>query len=348
MPKRVHFETDDRQAVKVQKILSSSEEESNSEDEVDPGPMTQAMCEDIVNEVERPKTPALPEDVNELNEKSLMTNLELIWTPYLLGLIHKLLVNCQVTSTHQYDLVSKKFYTNLIPMWVQALPKIITKRKHLLNKCSWMDFCDRLRVVKLFTTFTQLEMSEETIIIWRKSFEVLSKQRSLSLLNTTTTSMSSTTARGTPTVVDVPVSKTSKEAENAIDELFGAMTTPQITGVIQQHISKLQNGKLSTWRSPGETGLTVVKLETYSFDKIVGLDKKLWWKEAEYRTLYTISSIADPKHMMTQKLIHQVALDLKNITGVQNETKEMGSATGFFNFPRRQYTYKVKKLYKMY
>ncbi|KAL0830156.1 hypothetical protein ABMA28_003613 [Loxostege sticticalis] len=47
-------------------------------------------------------------------------------------------------------------------------------------------------------------------------------------------------------------------------------------GSISQSISKQANGKQYILKSPGECGLNVVKLETYPFAKICGLEKKNW------------------------------------------------------------------------
>lgn len=82
------------------------------------------------------------------------------------------------------------------------------------------------------------------------------------------------------------------EEEDCLEELFGAGNTPSTTGVIQQSISTVRNGRLCSLKSPGESGMTVVKLETYPLQTVASLDKNTWWKHANI-----------PKHLLIQKLI---------------------------------------------
>lgn len=83
--------------------------------------------------------------------------------------------------------------------------------------------------------------------------------------------------------------------------------------------------------------MTVVKLETYPYNKVAGTDKRHWWKQADTRTTFLVSSIADPKHMMVTRLMEKAASDLQLISDLKRETKEMTSWNSSGNFQQPQY-----------
>lgn len=99
------------------------------------------------------------------------------------------------------------------------------------------------------------------------------------------------------------------------------------TGVISQNISRQIQGKLSTWKSQSENGVTLVKLETYQFSKISSLKKKNWWKHTTMRSVIVVVSIADPKILIVQKVMNQEGKELKQIPEIQNNAKKLVSGT---------------------
>lgn len=312
--------------VKPKLLVIESDQENTSprDSEGEVGPETQKICDDLQFEAEnQSKEESLPENQEELNENSLMIHLEMIWIPTTLIILSKLFEMCLQESTQMYNLTCKRFFTKTTTIWKKAFPKIIHKNKHLFKNCSWEAFSQRLRDVALYTTLCQLELTEDIAILFKKCHEQIIKDPSSSSAITKTTCKLATTARGTVTALDVPELSILEEEPSAIDELFGPTSSQQNTGSISQNISKMHQGQLSSWKSPGERWLTVVKLDTYQFSKGVNMDRKNWWKHATIRSCFLISSPADPKHIMVERLMNQAARDLKKIPEIKKETKEI-------------------------
>ncbi|CAH2064489.1 unnamed protein product, partial [Iphiclides podalirius] len=159
------------------------------------------------------------------------------------------------------------------------------------------------------------------------------------VITETTTSTSCTTAPITGTVVDVNESKKSEEnvgTPDLIEDFFGLQSVQASTGSISQCIPKQANGKQYILKSPGECGHTVIKLETYPFGKICGLDKKNWWKHAETKMLFLTTSNVDPVQMQLNKLQNMVMKEVTKIKGITKEVKEINYWNSFGGFQHRQ------------
>lgn len=102
------------------------------------------------------------------------------------------------------------------------------------------------------------------------------------------------------------------------------------TGLIPQSISTRRGDKLFTLKSPGEKGYMLVKLETYLCTDIIGLEKRQWWKKAQLRSQFLISSIVDPRHTTVKKLINA---SVKEVAGIKNveRTEKMIGPSNFWN-----------------
>lgn len=234
-------------------------------------------------------------------------------------------------STNLKMLSFKKKCYKITDLWNKILRKVLHgSGKKLLESCSFEDLISNIRDDEYFTTLCSLMLTEEEATIWQQCVEqVHTRVQSSSSQSTETTTTSCMTV---PTPVQpavAPQLQTCDAGYDALDELFGNGNIASHTGVIQQSISSARNGRLFTLKSPGEPGMTVVKLETYPLHEVAKLDRNHWWKVAIQRSTFTISSIADPKHMMVQRLIHQVVQDVKKIEGVEKSDKLIKSTSQF-------------------
>lgn len=139
--------------------------------------------------------------------------------------------------------------------------------------------------------------------------------------------------------------KLAKKIENAkevtsvnatLDELFPVSTSQSHTGVISQSILRNTDDTSFTWSTPGESGYRVVKMDIYDFSKISGVPKNLWWEKANLRSTFIITSPADPKEMLVNKLTALVAKDLKATPGLVKSQRATGSSNFYKNTQRRQ------------
>lgn len=262
-------------------IYSSNDEKENvSEDSQPAHPMTQAIVEDqniaaeeVVNNevVQMPFESDLEEDDVEIPNDSIMALLELYWINTFLPQVIVILKMCIKTAMSSNALESKRFYMKAMHLWNKMLIKLLhgKENKALLKRCSWTVFVGRLRAEKSFMMFCSLVPTDDQRKIFQESVDKLQQGPSLSPQPTKTTSTSSTTVPTPVPHVDAALSHKSAEEEDAIAKLFGLGNTQRSTGLIQQNIFSVRDGKLYSIRSPGESGYTVVKLETYSFSKVI-------------------------------------------------------------------------------
>lgn len=271
--------------------VSSSEEDSNETQY----PQTQAFVDEHqeqaeleVEQINRASTSASVEknqapvtddekeiEMPELPEEALLSQLELLWTSNLIGRILVLLTAAQTQSGRNKDLNSKRLFTKAILLWTSMLKVLVSgkKNKTLLSECSWMDFNKRLSGAKCYTTFCTLMLTPSGMSTFHTCAETVFKGPSSSLPATATTSTVSTIAPGPIAPAAVPSQPPLEEERDAIAEHFGLGTSTTRGGLISQTISKVVNGKLHTLRSPGESGSTVVKLETYPLGEVSQMDK---------------------------------------------------------------------------
>lgn len=157
-----------------------------------------------------------------------------------------------------------------------ALQKIT---KHYHGRMSSIeDFEKFLHEQKLYTTFTSELMTEQDLQEWLRLFKKHITDQSSSSRNMETTSTSSTIVNTQGNNVDAPgcSSYNNMGGENALDELFAATTSQSNTGQISQTISRPVKGKLYSWKTPGENGYRLIKMDVYDVNDISNIDKKVF------------------------------------------------------------------------
>lgn len=114
-----------------------------------------------------------------------------------------------------------------------------------------------------------------------------------------------------------PESVETKSDGGGLDALFNLPTSSQKNDVLSQFISKLENGRLLTLRSPGERGYRLIRFDMYDVKDIMNKDKRQWWKSAMVRSQFLTSSPMDRKQQLVQRLLDRAADDLRKIEGVR-------------------------------
>lgn len=149
----------------VKRIRSSDEQTSESDGKINPPQATQHYMEEAEMEAEQVVARLQTEDGTEIAEEigeyeadppenSIMSQIELIWTPTVLSLILPILKASEVAAMKAKDLTSKRLFVTAITLWKQIQAILIHgNRKHLLQRCTWTDFISVLRDEELFTTF---------------------------------------------------------------------------------------------------------------------------------------------------------------------------------------------------
>lgn len=316
-------------------IASSEESEAESEQDTSYPTMTQVLIENQDMEAEEMVNQSEPEMEEESQVEipmdSFMGHLELYWNHTFLNKVISILKMCEKKSVELANLESKRFFCQAVMKWNQLLEHVLHGKdnKKLLKKCSWMVFVNRASGAKSFTTFCSQMLTKQQADIFNESVNKVLKELSSSSPLTTTTTTSSTIVHTPVQPVDVPVLPKSDEDEDVLEKVFGLGSSTSNTGVISQNIYSTRNGKLFSLKSPGETGYMIVKLETYLFQKVCHLDKKNWWKEADIRSQFIVSSIADPKYEMVRKLVAKSVKDVCEIKGIEKNEKPIGSS-GFY------------------
>lgn len=93
---------------------------------------------------------------------------------------------------------------------------------------------------------------------------------------------------------------------------------------LPQYISKLENGRLHTVRTPGEIGHSLIRLDVYEVRDILKRDKREWWKYAKLRTqILTSSSSTDPKQQLVKQFLDLAADDLIGVSGLRKESSNL-------------------------
>lgn len=113
---------------------------------------------------------------------------------------------------------------------------------------------------------------------------------------------------------------------SGLDALFN-LTAEEDGNRIQQYISRLENGRLFTLKSSGETGSQLIRLDVYDSKDISNRDKRSWWRYAKVRTQF-FTSPTDRKRRLLRQLLDQVADDMKVIPDAVKEIKNLASESG--------------------
>lgn len=192
--------------------------------------------------------------------------------------------------------IRKKIHVDLvreIKAALQAVQRYVTRIGQSGKAYTIEAFCSLLREAKLYTMFTKDCMTGPIYCELVEFIEDNMEELSTSCVNTTDTTTSCTTVATDETAVDAPVYNlgASSSGSNALDALFEQQLSPQNIGKISQTISKTVNGKLYTWKSPGESGFQVIRLDVYDFKNVidkVGLN--LIRYTITLSTLYAITS----------------------------------------------------------
>lgn len=278
-----------------------------------------------------------PTEPEEIPENTFLGQLELLWTSTFLSSVLLLLKVALKRAMTERDLTSKRAFSAMTDLWKDFLMKYLHGEKNrdakLSKKCSWRTFVKSLYDGELYTMFFSLKLTPKTLEILQECAETLhTPEASCSSPRTGTTSMSSTTVPTPAVPAETPSLIKSEEDGDFLGKLFGLGNTQLTTGSIQQSISTVKNGRLYSAKSPGESGMTLVKLETYPIRNIAGLDKNMWWKQADIRMMFIVSSIADPKHLQVQKLIQSAVKDIESIPGIEKSERQMTSTNSYYGY----------------
>lgn len=290
-------------------------------------------CEEILEE-------------NQPTEDGRMSYLGLLiilWTPKILLSITDTIDAAQNLTLQDKKFAEKRHLFTMSRGILSTSKQLKAQGKNFANS-SIITFIDALAETKSFMTFTKPTVPGEIGDSIMDYLIRCSPGVSSSLPTTTITGTSSTIVPTVTEVVDVPYDNSSRKTivitpepkqirsvpyegtstdlvGDSLDELFQVSTSAPITGGICQSICKRMNDTYCTWSSPGECGYQVVKMDIFDYQKIAHLSKDQWWKHANYRTTFVTSSIADPKHVLAQKLLQQVASDLKEIPGIKRDQR---------------------------
>lgn len=91
---------------------------------------------------------------------------------------------------------------------------------------------------------------------------------------------------------------------------------------IQQHITKLENGRLFTINSPRELGSQLIRLYVYDIRDTTKKDKRNWRRHARVRTQFlSTSSSKDRKLQLLQQLLDVTANDIRKISGCSKKMR---------------------------
>lgn len=263
---------------------------------------------------------------------SLFGLIIMIWTDDILIPLLSILDDLEKLCLTEHRYIAKRA-VRFLRVCLQAITREMPQS--VLENCSLELFAKALCEGKSYTIFCKKDVDAVDVDFLSSSIIKLIQDHSASLPAMETTIIESTTV---PSVTEPAVANSStisskkRTAEEAFndadsdDDIIAAFSLPaelaSNTSVISQSIARRKADKLFTWQSPGERGIQVVKLDIYNFDKISGLRKDQWWRMADTRMTFLISSPADPKMEMVQKLSAQAARDvaaLKNVKSYQRE-----------------------------
>lgn len=313
--------------------------QSEAEDEVDREMSPEESVTEQTSKVsDKENSQNIDQSEPNLPENALISQVELIWTTSILMkvlLIFKLAVK---KSMKLRDLQSKRLFSTAMTLWNQMLDVAMRSRelKTRLKKCSWTDFESAIQGEKSYTMFCSLNLTKKMMDIFIACAEKATKEQSSLSPHMETTTTASTTATMAAPIADVPYQPNCEEEKDVIEDLLGLSSLPQSTGLISQSICLAKGEESITLKSPGEPGWQVIKMELYPFNEVCQLDKNQWWRHALKRSTFLISSNADPKHILVNKIFNQATKDILKIPGADKKIKPRGSTNTFYGYQQRR------------
>nr|QAY29281.1 putative NS2 [Bombus-associated virus Den2] len=228
-------------------------------------------------------------------------------------------------------------------LWYHRVKALSNYREKLLleegssGNYSWKDLRTSIEEIQSPIKYIGKEQSEELMLKLKEWYKEIFEEQLIWFAITETTIMLCTTA--IDQVKDVAVTDSSKQeissAEQSLNELLETTASTSSTGSISQSISKKTNGKLSSWKSAGEKGLNVYKIEKYSFKEVAHLDKSKWWMTpSAVRALFLTSSPLDPVAVHADQVLLLGTKRLTKLPGVSKEEKQLMSRNTYDSFSR--------------
>ncbi|AVH76853.1 putative NS2 [Bombus cryptarum densovirus] len=230
-------------------------------------------------------------------------------------------------------------------LWYHRVKALSNYREKLLleegssGNYSWKDLRTSIEEIQSPIKYIGKEQSEELMLKLKEWYKEIFEEQLIWFAITETTITLCTTA--IDQVKDVAVTESSKpeisSAEQSLNELLETTASTSNTGSISQSISKKRNGNLSTWKSVGEKGLNVYKIEKYSFKEVSKMDKSQWWKTpSAVRALFVTSSPLDPVAIHADQVLLLGTKKLTKLPGVQKEERQLTSKSTYDSFSRLQ------------
>uniref|UniRef100_A0A8D8TFH3 Uncharacterized protein n=1 Tax=Cacopsylla melanoneura TaxID=428564 RepID=A0A8D8TFH3_9HEMI len=259
------------------------------------------------------------------HETTFLDFLEIIWTDDV-GVLVQVLVILEIAG--KKAIMKKEWQTKKkIYKWSSATKALLKylKRNAPQPVVLWQRFVKSIRDGESYMTFMNVKMTATERDLLIESWDQHTTEQSSSSAIITTTGTSSTTAameEVRAAVRDFETSLTS--ADDGDDDLFRQSNSALYTGSISQSISRQTNEGFITFKSPGECGDWVVKLEIIPFAHASQTDRGNWWCEANTRATSVCFENAE---LWQATLAYRKALEkhMKKTPGLKREVKGKGS-----------------------
>lgn len=184
-----------------------------------------------------------------------MIHLKVIWIPTTLTILSKCAYKNQLNN-----IIFKRFFTKTSTIWKKFPPKILHKKKTTPKELFVGGLFSKAPRRRIIHDVMPVGI-ENAVTLFKKCHEqIIKNQYSSCAFTKTTSALSSTTVSGTVTVAGAQELSILEEEPNAIEELYGRASSQQTTGSISQNISRMYQGALSSWKSPGERRINYCKI----------------------------------------------------------------------------------------
>lgn len=181
----------------------------------------------------------------------LVSLMEEIWTENSLDQMIPILNVAQKLALTM-DFAMRRIFLQARTLWKKVQQTISEQGKQAqLKDCLWSDFEQDMLEDESFTMLCLLNLTKVGLKIWHQSVEkALTEEQSSSSRNTETTTTSSTTVRMPEAIAAVPLSIDCEGDRDVLEEVLANGIMTQTTGLIQQSISTIKNGKSFTLKTP--------------------------------------------------------------------------------------------------